>query len=79
MPPTSTVWLGLATLLAGVCFTERGEAVVAIAAALGALGCALAHRAVNRANRELRRDIAEEMKLYEPEPADERGGAPPML
>ncbi|HWM55074.1 MAG TPA: hypothetical protein VNO20_06770 [Solirubrobacterales bacterium] len=68
MPQTSTAWLGLATLLVGVSFTERGEGVVAIAAALGAIGFALAHRAVNRANRKLRRDIAEEMRLYEPEP-----------
>lgn len=72
-PQTSSLWLGLAGVLGGATIAER-DGVLAIATAIGALICCLAHRAVNHANRRALKDIVEEMRLYEP-----RRNRPPML
>ena len=66
MPQTSTVWLGLAGVLAGAAIGER-ESIFAIALGLGAFLCLLAHKAVNRVNRGVGRDIVAEMELHEPD------------
>jgi hypothetical protein len=72
-PQTSTLWLGLAGVLAGATIAER-DSTLAIATGLGALLCCLAHRAVNRANSKARKDIVDEMRLHEA-----RRRRPPML
>jgi len=64
MPQTSTAWLTVASLLAGTTLAER-DSWIAVATGLGAIGCYLAHRAVNRANRGAREDIIKEMELHE--------------
>lgn len=65
LPQTSPTWLASSSLLAGVSITERDNGVVAIASALGAVGCFLAYRAVGKLSRKIRKDIVEEMELHE--------------
>jgi hypothetical protein len=67
MPEPAQAWITLAGIFLGVALAQ--PALVWKAVFLAAAGlCAIAHAAVNRSRRNLRQDIADEMRLHEPTP-----------
>lgn len=66
MLPPPRIWQALGSLLAGAALGRHDESALWMGA--GALLCFLADRAIGKSNRDVSRDILDEMRVHDPRP-----------